>query len=119
MAKTPRAKQAVAVKAAASPAPTEQAEPVAAEQAVAEQAEQAEPVPAEQAALDGNGVDQGQQPPEPFPARVYMVRSATPRIRRRAGIQFGPDPVEVDADALGDELFQQILDDPFLRTEIQ
>lgn len=116
MAKTPRAKQAVAVKAAASPAPTEQAEPVAAEQAVAEQAE---PVPAEQAALDGNGVDQGQQPPEPFPARVYMVRSATPRIRRRAGIQFGPDPVEVDADALGDELFQQILDDPFLRTEVQ
>jgi len=116
MAKTPRAKQAVAVKAAASPAPTEQAEPVAAEQAVAEQAE---PVPAEQAALDGNGVDQGQQPPEPFPARVYMVRSATPRIRRRAGIQFGPDPVEVDADALGDELFQQILDDPFLRAEVQ
>ena len=116
MAKTPRAKQAVAVKAAASPAPTEQAEPVAAEQAVAEQAE---PVPAEQAALDGNGVDQGQQPPEPFPARVYMVRSATPRIRRRAGIQFGPDPVEVDADELGEELFQQILDDPFLRTEVQ
>lgn len=116
MAKTSRAKQAVAVKAAASPAPTEQAEPVAAEQAVAEQAE---PVPAEQAALDGNGVDQGQQPPEPFPARVYMVRSATPRIRRRAGIQFGPDPVLVDADALGDELFQQILDDPFLRTEVQ
>lgn len=120
MAKSPRAKQVAAVKAAASPAPAEQADPAPAEQADPAPAEQAEPAPAEQAGVEpgASGADHGDKI-NLIRVPVYVVRSTTPRSRRRAGIQFGPEPVEVDADALGNELFQQILDDPFLRVEVQ
>lgn len=89
MAKSPRAKQAVAVKAAASPAIAVKAAVIA---ALAEQG------PAEQGTMEAAGGEHGGERPWPETAAsiasqgAYAPPVANPRTAAEAGMQFGHSP---------------------------
>ncbi|MEQ1499144.1 MAG: hypothetical protein ABL914_10820 [Novosphingobium sp.] len=50
---------------------------------------------------------------------VYRVRSVSPAGRRRSGISFGPEPIEVDSSTLSPRELDALLTDPQLVAEEQ
>lgn len=106
MAKTTRAPaQDKAAASAAAPKPEDQA---AAEAAAAE-AKAAEEAAAAEAAKEAE-----RKLPRQVVAPVYSVRTAGQATRRRSGLSFGPEAIEIDSEALSPRELDALLTDPHL-----
>ena len=57
--------------------------------------------------------------PKDFVAPIFMVRSASQAGRRRSGVAFGPEPIEVDGSTLSPRELEALLSDPQLLVETQ
>ncbi len=101
------AEEAAAAEAAA-------AEAKAAEEAAAAEAAAAEAKAAEEAAAAEAAKEAERQLPRQVVAPIYSVRTAGQATRRRSGLSFGPEAIEIDSEALSPRELDALLTDPHL-----
>lgn len=105
----------------AKKAPKAQAAPEGQAQAAPEGEAPAAPEGEAQAAPEGEAqaAPEGGAKHRDFDAPVYRVRSLSPGGRRRSGLAFGSEPIEVDSSMLSPRELDALLTDPLLVVEKQ